>query len=510
MSNHGTSAAARGAVREALDVSHGDTITLSSMVYSDMLSVPVDILLARSPEAQRIREELLHGTRVVFVCAGFPTKKFIYELAHKKGVSIAIIDYPNSWSSTLLEEGIIDHFIPLDMSGDPDCVFVAALNSIEALAPAWLPDGVCTFVELAVELTSRLGKALGLPHSNTNSIETVRDKSRTRAALGDVKSVKISHADQILHAVDFVGIPGVMKPVSGAASLCVQRFNSVDEAVALYNQIRSEMVSWLVVSAGALGRRSTSVANLPPSSDDLPPASLHPVINPDIMVEEYLDGPEVDVDVIMSDGECQYATVIDNGPTFEPFFAETWAAVPSLMEPSSRVSELRNLAVDSLKRFGLTDGVFHVELKYTSRGPRLIEINARMGGGPTRKIHKLVAGVDLVIEQLLIAVGIPSRPPLPLSPLTRVAYAFINARTTGYVNSVNFFEKYKSRPHVVYIIPYIEPFEVCYGPQDNLPSWLGEIVVCHEDGEKALEIVQELESEIAQEFSQISIPVCLS
>lgn len=33
---------------------------------------------------------------------------------------------------------------------------------------------------------------------------------------------------------------------------------------------------------------------------------------------------------------------------------------------------------------GFQLGVFHVECKYTSRGPRLIEVNARMGGGPVR------------------------------------------------------------------------------------------------------------------------------
>lgn len=37
-----------------------------------------------------------------------------------------------------------------------------------------------------------------------------------------------------------------------------------------------------------------------------------------------------------------------------------------------------------LQLLGFKLGVFHVELKATSRGPRLIEINARMGGGPVR------------------------------------------------------------------------------------------------------------------------------
>lgn len=41
----------------------------------------------------------------------------------------------------------------------------------------------------------------------------------------------------------------------------------------------------------------------------------------------------------------------------------------------------RHLARQAL---GLKTGVMHVEAKYTSRGPRLIEVNCRMGGGPIR------------------------------------------------------------------------------------------------------------------------------
>jgi biotin carboxylase len=390
------------------------------------------------------------------------------------------------------------------MSQDADRVFESAMKAIENLAPDWSPDGICTFVELAVELTSRLGKAFGVPHADILSVTAVRDKSKTRALLQGVKSRRIHSEEQLVDALKHIGYPGVIKPVSGAASLCVQRFDTLNEAISLFHKTRKDFTSSLVVSSGALGRRSQTVC-----SDEDPHTSLsaHSVITTDIMIEEYLDGPEVDVDIILSDGECQYAYVIDNGPTFEPYFAETWAAVPSLMEPPSRVSQLEALAIATLKQLGFTDGIFHVELKYTRHGPRLIEVNARMGGGPTRKIHRLVSGVDLVVEQLMIAVGIPSRPPLPPSPLIRVGYAFINARKTGYVESVDFFDKYKSRPFIVYVIPYIEPFEVCYGPQDGLPSWLGEIVVAHPDGPTALRIVQEIEQEIADEFSSLCVPL---
>jgi carnosine synthase len=37
-----------------------------------------------------------------------------------------------------------------------------------------------------------------------------------------------------------------------------------------------------------------------------------------------------------------------------------------------------------LQLLGFKLGVFHVELKATSRGARLIEVNARMGGGGVR------------------------------------------------------------------------------------------------------------------------------
>ncbi len=83
-------------------------------------------------------------------------------------------------------------------------------------------------------------------------------------------------------------------------------------------------------------------------------------------------------------------------------------------------------------------GVFHVELKYTSRGPRLIEVNCRMGGGPVRNTNLLVWGVDLVEEHLLTCAGIPSRPPIAAKPLMYIAEYSINAQKTGKMQHIDF------------------------------------------------------------------------
>lgn len=72
-------------------------------------------------------------------------------------------------------------------------------------------------------------------------------------------------------------------------------------------------------------------------------------------------------------------------------------------------------------------GVFHVELKYTSRGARLIEVNARMGGGPVRNTNLLVWGVDLVEQQLLASCGIPCCPGVAPEPLRELAELSVNA-----------------------------------------------------------------------------------
>ena len=454
-----------------------------------------------------MRIELLKDSTIVFFCAGYPGKRFIYELASKRGINSIIIDNHDSWARSLVREGVISHFIGVDMSQPADMVFdeaLAALNSLDSK-----PNGVCTFVELSVSIAARLADAMGLPCSNPLCVDAARDKSQTRTimkqrGLPNVRHTIIRSEDDLASAAATIGFPAVLKPISGAASLGVQKVSSADELLSVYRNVQG-ILSSLIVSAGALERRTDTVnPDGSPSSNRHSGVDASAVIDVSVMMEEYLDGVEVDVDLLLSGGECRYANVIDNGPTHEPYFGETWAALPSLL-PQAKVDELRSVAIESAKALGFTDGVFHVELKYTSRGPRLIEVNARMGGGPTRMIHKLVAGIDLVLEQFFVAVGIPSRPPYSSTPLTHIAYAFINSRQTGVVDSIEFVKEYGEREGVVWMLPYVKPYEQFVGPEDGHPSWLGDIVVRHPDGHEALCMVQALEKEIAEDFGKRSV-----
>jgi carnosine synthase len=224
------------------------------------------------------------------------------------------------------------------------------------------------------------------------------------------------------------------------------------------------------------------------------------MIDMTMLLEQYLDGPEVDVDVVMANGKWVYAAVADNGPTLEPYFNETWAVCPSLL-PKEQQAALKDLAVKSVEAIGFTSGVFHVECKMTSTGPHLIEVNARMGGGQVRECNLRTWGVDLVEETIFCGLGIPSRPVVPKQPHEAVAYCYINAKKSGRVGDMQVMEKVASQEGVVWAKPLCRAGDIAVGPTDGLPTWLCDLCVSKPTAKEALAYLLKLEAEFPVEIS---------
>lgn len=68
--------------------------------------------------------------------------------------------------------------------------------------------------------------------------------------------------------------------------------------------------------------------------------------------------------------------------------------------------QLVSAAVSCCRQLGLLTGVFNVEMMQTPRGPRLIEVNARMSGMYKRVWLRLIYGVNLVHLALMCACGV--------------------------------------------------------------------------------------------------------
>lgn len=124
-----------------------------------------------------------------------------------------------------------------------------------------------------------------------------------------------------------------------------------------------------------------------------------------VIVEEYLDGPEVSVEVMVVNGVVNILQITDKITTEAPHFVEMGHAQPSRL-PAATQEAIRNVAVAACSAIGIDKGPAHVEMKVTKRGPVMIELGARMGGDNiTTHLVPLSTGIDMVGSTIKVALG---------------------------------------------------------------------------------------------------------
>ena len=124
-----------------------------------------------------------------------------------------------------------------------------------------------------------------------------------------------------------------------------------------------------------------------------------------VIIEEYLDGPEVSVEVMVVNGLVIILQITDKITTEAPHFVELGHTQPSRL-PAATQEAIRNVTVAACKAIGIDKGPAHVEMKVTKRGPVMIELGARMGGDNiTTHLVPLSTGIDMVGSTIKVAIG---------------------------------------------------------------------------------------------------------
>lgn len=124
-----------------------------------------------------------------------------------------------------------------------------------------------------------------------------------------------------------------------------------------------------------------------------------------VMVEEYMRGPEVSVEVITVDGVPHVLQVTDKLTTGAPHFVEMGHSQPSRLAESD-LYKIRDLASRAVKAVGIKNGPAHVEIILTENGPKMVELGARMGGDCiTTHLVPLSTGIDMIEATIRIACG---------------------------------------------------------------------------------------------------------
>jgi hypothetical protein len=383
------------------------------------------------------------ASTIAVVRAGYEGKRPAYERMAELGPRIVLLDEPGHWSGSLVEEGLAQKWLPIAVTGDPDTDAAAVL---EALSGAGVqPDGVLTILEDSTGVVARVALALGLPGNPPEGVDAARSKVRTRelsAKLGlpSPRARRIRSLDELYAAAGYVGFPAVVKPEFGAAAMGTVRVDDLESLPSIYTLVRSV--------ARPEGHTIFRAGN-------------------DLLLEEYLDGVEFDIDLVMHEGSCIFSSVSQNWPTAEPSFQETGLHCP-VDHDKREVRRLVDLVVRTVQAFGLHRGVLHVEGKCTSRGPRIVEV---------------LVGACL---------GLP--PPVKASrrPQRAVVNAIVHAPASGRLAALPFGAvEPRDGAHVTVDVD-AEVGDAVNGPEKIFASVLGEVSVIAKDLRAARRLAAEV------------------
>jgi len=270
--------------------------------------------------------------------------------------------------------------------GDPETTagqILARAGPVDAVVAADTP-----MLALAAAIAARLGLA-GNP---VDAVLAAADKAeqRHRWAAGAVTqpAFRIVPAaaceDSVAAAAAQVGFPCVVKAVSLSASQGILRAGDQASAMAAARRIRRVL---------AQARR--------PGDEPL-------------IIEEYVPGPELSIDGILTAGELTVTAVFDKPDTPEgPTFEETLLVTPSRL-PGPVLAAAIATAGRAARALGLRYGPIHAELRIDDRAgaltPAMVELAARSIGGLCSRALRFSGGVTLEELVLASALGLPPSP----------------------------------------------------------------------------------------------------
>ncbi len=124
-----------------------------------------------------------------------------------------------------------------------------------------------------------------------------------------------------------------------------------------------------------------------------------------VIIEEYMTGSEVSVEVMAVNGKINILAITDKLTTGAPHFVEMGHSQQSSLSEDIK-NQIKDVATRAVKSVGIENGPAHVEIMVTSKGPKMIELGARMGGDCiTTHLVPLSTGIDMIECTINCALG---------------------------------------------------------------------------------------------------------
>jgi len=272
------------------------------------------------------------------------------------------------------------------------------------------PHGIVAYTDAHITIASVLAEPLDLDYYNHVVALRLTDKVAQRQAFSDAGlpvplcaplSTR-STPEEVSAIIDVVTFPVIIKPRHGAASRETHLAHDPTELRDLIDQI------------GAI-------------SDDL-----------DMVVEEYMAGATpppssyfgdyVSVESVVAHGHISHLAVTGRLPSVPPF-REVGLIIPCDYDESI-VNQILGVATAAVRALGIRSGCLHTEIKVTDDGPRVIEVNGRIGGFVAPTLAQAVPGLDFYDISQRVALGETVAFDFPVRP-DRVGYSIVGQPPQG-------------------------------------------------------------------------------
>ena len=392
------------------------------------------------------------------------------------GIKVIILDGPEHWLNESKYSNLYEAFLPIDVTRDDHL----PQRIVDALAKSGRRiDGVSSLRSPYTPYAAAAAEMLGLPTTPPRGLRIATDKFETSIMSGHL-AYKVSSEEEISILTKTTGIryPLVLKPCVGANS----------EGVSLANNQSELTKAFEIVSSSSYGA----------------------------CVEEYCDGPELDVNVVLWKGEFLFYEVSDDFPksgdgntACRGFgFVEYANVLPSKL-PNSELDMLRKSLHATLSDLGFRDGVVHLEARiknsrmiYATRNGLmdledrtescsdapsswLIEINARQPGKPESDAVESTYGIDYIGLALLLPLQDEERikalsQPFANGPQYWCQMVFIQVERGGIFRSDDVCEELKLRrpdlaKHITKSCCFLRKGDEVPDPKTGMTAWVGYI-----------------------------------
>ncbi|MBV5300909.1 MAG: ATP-grasp domain-containing protein [Methylococcales bacterium] len=251
---------------------------------------------------------------------------------------------------------LVDQFELIDITDTDHLEFVGKRENISLVYSVGS--------DLAMPSVAAIAQRLHLPTFITPDIAArMHDKSSVRLALDQLglNSVLYRRASHAADLFDWDCFPSIIKPVDNQGQRGIFLVSSYEEMISRF------------------------------------PDALRCSRQGIVIVEEYLDGTEISVNLFVLNGQIYIIEISDR--LIVPSFT---CGIPRghILPSQTCQGELRQQVVSLVSRclqvLGIKNGPVYFQIKLTSNGPRVVEITPRLDGCHLWRLIKIVRGIDLL------------------------------------------------------------------------------------------------------------------